>query len=465
MTAFFATAFTTPVAAVATAPAAQAEPWTGPVIKVSQQRVWLSPNKDKVQDKARFTFELDKAAKVTVKVRRSNKSRTLVYKEKLGRYDAGWGHEWTWKGKDNNRDIVRDGTYDAIFVADQVGENGKKRIRSVPVHVDAHFDVPKKPTPSDDTLYPRTTQIHDVIGVTLSGKGRMATVGSVKMRVKNAQGRVVRRLGLSKARWRRSVTSLFDGRDQAGVPLPGGRYTVGFKVTDKAGNTGKSKTVAVNIADKPLVERAQTLVVGPTTSTTVSSLGTAAANAGKSENVRDLDGRPSTTVGQNEPRPFPCGTVVPSTVYSDTGAMSFRSADHCTGDLAIKMAWSGGQVILADLTHEVAPRGLYSSGVAMRGKPTEAGETDTAELFLGAQPAFNYFTHELTFRGVMSPASAEETVTTSPTETVTGPPPRLGYYAKSSEPEFVRWGIATHGTDSFDVADVTLRYSYLTPQP
>ena len=30
---------------------------------------------------------------------------------------------------------------------------------------------------------------------------------------------------------------------------------------------------------------------------------------------------------------------------------------------------------------------------------------------------------------------------------------------------YVRWVIATHGVDSYDVADVTVRYSYLTPQP
>ena len=56
------------------------------MIEIWQKAYWLSPNGDRVQDKTRIGFSLDKPAKVTVKVRRQNERRTLVYKDELGRF-------------------------------------------------------------------------------------------------------------------------------------------------------------------------------------------------------------------------------------------------------------------------------------------------------------------------------------------------------------------------------------------
>jgi hypothetical protein len=61
----------------------------------------------------------------------------------------------------------------------------------------------------------------------------------------------------------------------------------------------------------------------------------------------------------------------------------------------------------------------------------------------------------------VSPTTTEESVTTTPWTTA---PPQVTYSPWTKTP-YVRWVINTHGTDSYDVADVTVRYSYLTPQP
>ncbi len=432
--------------------AAQGVGWTGPVIDVHQKQVWLSPNKDKAQDKARLTFDLDKPAKVTVKVRRNDKTRALVYRERLGKLPAGLHHRWTWKGKSFAGDVVRDGKYSAVFVADQVGKDGKKRIRSATLWVDTKFNAVKAPTLSLDTVYPRTTQFHDAVGVALTGRGKLASVSAAVLRVRDARGRLVRRISGGTDWWYKSFTVPFDGRDDAGAPLAGGTYTIRAKLVDRAGNTGRSKRVTVKVADEPLVERTGTLVVPPTGSWKASEVLAGTAPAPSTPNP-----------GGGSSQPYPCGRVVPSEVYASVGAQSFRSDDTCTGSFAVKAAYAGGSLLLDDLTFETAPRGgPYSVRVSMRGRPTEPTETDTATLTLGG-PVFGFNGVVETPRGASSPAVAEETVTS--TGTVTTPPPAQRYYSRptQTQPPRLDWTIVTRGTDSFDVAGVTVHYTYLTP--
>ena len=89
----------------------------------------------------------------------------------------------------------------------------------------------------------------------------------------------------------------------------------------------------------------------------------------------------------------------------------------------------------------------------MRGKPTVAGETDSATLI----PMGGYISRGQP--GVSSAAVAEETVTTTPPVSYPFEAPYFTDYARG-----VRWRIETKGTDSFDVAAVTVYFTYLTPQ-
>jgi flagellar hook assembly protein FlgD len=444
-----------PLATVTTASMAHADGWR-PILAVSTQRLWFSPNKDRVSDKAKIGFVLREEAKVTVRVRRANEARTLVYEQDLGKISGssgGWTpHAWKWNGRNLDGKVVRDGGYTASFLAKAVVDD-KLQVRSAKLYVDTGYDMPKAPGTSLDTLYPRTTLMRDALAVTLSGKGMLATVGRAVMKVTDDDGSVVRRID-GNASWRRSLVLPFDGRDAAGEPLPGGRYTLGFKVWDKAGNQGRSKTARMQISDKALVEATGSLVVPPVGSTT------ATGEAGSPATVAShgSDDRPSTT-GGDDPQPRPCGTVVPSEVYPDAGAKSFRSADTCGTDwLRPNMAWASGMLSLDDLTADVAPRGLWTSKVSMRGRPTVAGEADTADLFLGGI-GFSPNPTQLP-RGSTSPATTEESVTTvGPVDSYRPPV----YSAWTSAPQ-VYWTIATYGRDSFDVAGVTVGYSYLTPE-
>ena len=95
----------------------------------------------------------------------------------------------------------------------------------------------------------------------------------------------------------------------------------------------------------------------------------------------------------------------------------------------------------------------------MRGRPTVAGETDTAVLY-GGGLGFDQ-SGAPSSRGTASPAVAHETVTSTERATAAQP----SYYSRPTNAPSLYWTIATRGVDSFDVADVTVQYSYLTPQP
>jgi flagellar hook assembly protein FlgD len=426
-------------------PAASARPGT-PSDPLFHQgwvpRDWFSPNGDKSSDKARVYFQLSKKARVSVKVRRANKVRTLVFKEDLGKL-RGRGHVWKWNGKDLDRDVVRDGKYSVTFVGTPVGKGGKggkKQRYSTTLWADTKFNKPAS-TMSLGTVYPQTTIIRDAVEVRVAGKSNMASVRRVDYRVRDAQGRLV--LTGHRGGFRNVAAFPFDGRDGAGAPLPGGTYVMRFTVKDEAGNEGKAARLTVTVDDKPLVEKVETVVVRPT-------------------GTQTLSGAPSDTTPptpSTNPLTAPCGTVVPSTVYATPGAQSYRSADWCTYRATPHMAWAEGRVDLDTLTFAQAPRGLYSWQVSMRGRPTVSGETDTAELHLDRMEVGVFggpHTH-----GSVSPATTEESVTSTPVASATP----LPTYAMWDSTPYVRWVIATHGVDSYDVADVTVRYSYLTQQP
>jgi hypothetical protein len=218
--------------------------------------------------------------------------------------------------------------------------------------------------------------------------------------------------------------------------LPAGRYRAELDAVDLAGNAGTSGWAFVDVSDAPLVEATGTITVSPTASR--------AAPTGAGATA----GRPSTT-GGDDVIPVPCGTVVPSTAYPDAGARSYRSSDTCGGTYARpSIATATGSVDLRSVT---APRGISSVQVAMRGKPTVDGEADTAELRVGL------FNAE-TATPAVSAAVAGESVTTS---SFVGPawvPTRERLWPGAT------WSITTRGVDSYDVAAVTVTYTYLTPQ-
>ena len=416
--------------------------------------VALSPNGDHSKDKARIRFTLARKSEVTVRIRRANKSRTVVYAERLGNLTRG-DHTWAWKGKNLNGKVVRDGQYFAVIVADQIAENGKKRRHDTAVYVDTKFDVPWAPRLSADTVFPNTPgRERDFVGLTLGSDPTdpRTALGKVASTVKDARGRVVSAgepFDYHDWEYQDAMPLAFSGTNaKTMAPLPAGAYRLRYKVWDMAGNPGGSKAVTVQVSDKPLVETTGSMVVPPTGPS---------RPAGPAASAGGRDGRWSATVGENDPQPVPCGAVSTSDVYAEAGATSFRSSDTCGKTyMRPSLAAAGGAVDLTDvLTPEVAPRGLRTSWLSMRGKPTVAGETDTARLY---PSPFSWF-YTLGTNFVSPAAVAEETVTTAPPVSYPFEAPYFSGY-----PRGFNWSIATVGTDSYDVAAVTVHYTYLTPQ-
>lgn len=324
--------------AVVAAPLATADAagLTRPVIDVHvdiNKGVSLSPNGDRSKDRASIKFTLAKKSDVIVRVRRHNRARTVVYKKRLGTLSRG-DHTWEWNGKNLNGNVVRDGRYSAVFVADQVAQAGKTGRRSAGVFVDTDFNAQWAPKLSADIVYPHTTVIHDEIGVTLDNDryDPMTALGNVVSTLKDAQGRVVwtsRPFDYHASEYPAVMPLSFSGLDPKNQhPLPAGTYRLRYKVWDMAGNRGGSKAVTVHVSGKPLIESTGSIVVPPTGGSKASELAADTSATTKPTGVRD--GRSSTS-GGNDTQPVPCGTVVPSEVYTEPGAMSFRSSDTCGG--------------------------------------------------------------------------------------------------------------------------------------
>lgn len=424
---------------------------TGPVVS-SEPIVYFSPNGDQVKDKARIPFTLAKKSEVTVKVRRTNGARTVVFRKAIGKVTAGT-HTWRWNGKNDNGRVVRDGQYRVVLVADQVARNGETRRDSTDLYADTVYE-PAGLTANSSAVYPLTTVITDRIGFRhgVLGDTEEESAARVELRVvrvdSNGGGEVVYTraepygdpalvlLGQGPGR---DYPVTWDGRDNLGRVLPAGRYTAYLDAVDLAGNAGTAGWAFVDVAGVPLVEATGTMTVSPTHNPFA-----ATATPG----ARARDGRASTT-GGDDYQPIPCGTVVPSTAYPDANAMSYRSSDTCGGTaLRPSIATARGG---ADLASVHAPRGISSVQVALRGKPTVDGETDTAELVVNMNGT-------AAKDSVTSAAVAGESVTTGTVSARAWDPTREKVRAG------VSWSVTTRGVDSYDVADVAVTYRYLTPQ-
>lgn len=415
-----------------------------PVVR-SEPIVYFSPNGDHVKDKVRIAFTLAKKSEVTVKVRRTDRTKPVLRRE-LGRVTRGT-HTWRWNGRNDNGRIVRDGQYRVVFVADQVAETGKSGRDSSDVHVDTVYDPPGLTT-NATAVYPLTQVITDQIGFRhgVLGVTEEERAARVELRITNMANEVVyteagpygdRSLVLQGQGPGRDYPITWDGRDNVGQALPAGKYMAYLDAVDLAGNAGTAGWAYVNVSGVPLVETTGTVTVPPT------HLYPAAASTG----ARVADGRAATT-GGDDFWPVPCGSVVASTVYPDAGAMSYRSSDACGGTaLRPSTATARGRV---DLNPVGAQRGISSVQVAMRGKPTVDGETDTAQLLVGMYSPQG--------TPVTSAAVAGESVTTN---TFVGP---AWNATRERLAASATWSISTLGVDSYDVADVTLTYTYLAPQ-
>ena len=401
-----------------------------PALRLTRQEHYLSPNKDRRKDRARITFVLARPAKVTVKLLRGQRAneRVIVGPVRLGRLDAG-KHTWTWEGRKPSGRKATDGLYQLKIKA-RLG-NGEATFAYGLVRVDTVY----KPAPvkvTDETVYPQTTEVRDHILISyFGGAGQewndlpYRGIG----RVKSATGEIV-------DEWKFHVPGpapdyeadgfphTFDGRDDQDRPLPAGTYWVRLVASDRAGNSGRSPRFPITVSAVPLVMASGTVTVTPAETGRLSPFG--------AQRMR-------------------CGAVDPSARYS--GGFTYRAvplaecpftAQSYPGD----SAWSGVYASHGIAPNIVAPRGIWSQRVSMRGQPTVDGDVDWATLENAG--------------GVRTPTTelAGETVTTTPTHVYPFRAIDYGTFPSSS----LYWAVMTQDGNSYDVASFTVDYTYLTPQ-
>lgn len=413
------------------------------LITTERQSLVFSPNGDKVLDRARVSYTLKRKSVVTMKMWRVHESKDwkLLRTKKLGTVARG-KYAYKWNGKKPSGKVMRDGRYQISFFADPVKHRLKKGSAGTQAYLDTRYS-PEALEASSTTVYPNTTVIADEIAFNHGGyslnKGPGAErIGKVTLVVKDSAGNTVR------SQPQDYQNDLYypvtwDGRDDNGAVLPAGQYSVHLDVTDTAGNSGTSPSQGVTVSAAPLVLAGDTRTVAPVNG----ALPPAPAST-SAEKAR-ADGRSSTNGGDDSPTQ-PCGVVFASTIYPAPGA-SFRSKAGC--GWAINHAIGSGTLPLRDLN---APRGLASAQMTMRGRPTLDGEADTAQLSMG-------FLYD-------SSSSVTVTTPSAPGEAMTSTPVARRQWNASGYPRSVgvEWTIRTVGFDAYDVADLTLDFTYLTPQ-
>lgn len=437
-----------PPTATKTARAAPAKVRVPNLVDALRPTASISPNGDKVKDRARIPFRLKRKSVVTVKVYRAHdaKDSKLLFTDRLGRLPRG-RHNYRWNGRKPAGKLVRDNRYQISFVADPVKQRLEKAADYTTVYVDTRY-TPEPLQASSTIVYPNTTVIHDQIAFNHGGSFSSSGPDSERVRkvtlvVTDSTGSVVRSVPQTYGRDLLYPVP-WDGRSDSGAAVPAGAYTVRMEVIDLAGNKGISPAIDVTVSAAPLVLASGTRTTAPA----AGPLPPAPASDSASAASRSGDGRTTPTGGDDTPTE-PCGTVFASSIYPDQGA-SFRSRSKCT-------FWSRDEARASNvlrLRELDAPRGLQSVQVSMRGRPTFDGEVDTARIGFGPEGCgcTGYLT-------ATSSAVTGETVTTPPA--LDRPWDATGYRG----PVGVEWTIVTVGFDSYDVADVTASFTYLTPQP
>ena len=421
------------------------------LITADRSSIVFSPNGDKFLERARVSYTLKRKSVVTITVRRVNDatdaSKTVLTK-KVGKVSRGT-HKFKWNGTKKPRGkVLRDGHYVLSFTADPVKKHIKKSTAATHIYLDIRYQ-PEPLEAQTTTVYPNTTVITDQIGFNHGGSWgskdwRHERIDKASLVVKDAAGNTVRTTQPQEyGSDYRAYPLAWDGRDDNGAVLPAGQYTVQMQVIDWAGNTGMSPSISVTVSDVPLVLASGSRALTP------ASGALPPAPATSAEKVRELekragDGRSSANGGDDIPS-APCGTVFASNIYPAPGA-SFRSKSNC--GWAINHAIGGGQLKLPELS---APRGLHTAQMTMRGRPTFDGEVDTAQL---------------SFHFLYTSNGDTVSTTAAPGEAVTSTGVAANPWVSSGrvQPTGLEWTIRTVGFDSYDVADLRVDFTYLTPQ-
>ncbi len=404
----------TPVAPVAASPT-QSSALSRPLITTGPATLFVSPNHDGHQERARVPFVLDRPAAVVVLVRR--RDHLVRDPIRLGRLDAG-RQVWTFDGLRPNGRVLPDDSYTVVMRAIR-GE--RRESATVTAVVDTTPDAGTLVT-SRATVYPRASVVSDRIEIDYLREGWNANEalypGQGPYNERWPLRVTIKVIGPVHARivWRDSVESsglTFDfewyGRSQSGEPLPEGTYDVVAGVRDAAGNRSTFAR-QVSVSHQQLRQQ------------TSSTTGTAAsATRYHPEFAPTCQG---------------CGEIcspVPSQRFA--GGLSFLACT--TGSSHTTAAW-----FVSSAPVDPSPVDTYR--ITATGGPTTPGDaTSTGSLGNG---------------GTLGPGDDTETTPWLPVRL--GIPPYLPDQTRA-----VFWGFSTSGSSSYDVATFTVEYRSYVPVP
>lgn len=199
---------------------------TGPV---------FTPNGDKISDRIRFRYSVTEGAFLRVDVRDAAGVRVRAFTTWS---EAGPG-AFSWDGREDGGRFARDGTYElSVTPRDRAGNRGSTERTAVMI-----LTAMRSPAAAPSMFHPAD-------GDALAQRARFSvTLGraaSLTWRILDGDGTVVRRgmvdreLPAGPAGWD------FDGRDDAGAPLPEGTYR--STVTARTADGAYSHQVQVRIA-------------------------------------------------------------------------------------------------------------------------------------------------------------------------------------------------------------------------
>lgn len=420
MPAAAAAAATTSAAVPAVGTTAATTARVGPAVVTVDGPAAFSPNGDHRKDNARFNIDLARRAAVTVTVVRGNRAQTVVVRERLGDLRAG-SHGWTWDGRKDSGSLAADAYY--YLEVKAVRLDGSVHKAWVSTALDTAYRVGEV-TANGDTVYPRTTVVHDRVWFGSTSEDSHKPWGTLVVR--NGDGREVFRDTRRLWRGGRATSAsavAWDGRNENDRPVKPGRYWVRIHGSDRAGNSGRTPRFGIDVSAAPLVEASGSRTVTPKeTWQGPAGAGPCGPTSGNDCGVWE-----------------PCGEVVDSTTFTEPGSLSYRSDDTCPESYRPHLAY--GRHVLA-LDPAASPRGVRTARLTMVGGPTRAGESDQGYLGL--------------WSGQATPSGPDTSVHATSTPTETNPWPEADAQ--------VGWYVQTNGDDAYDVISFTVDYTYLTPR-
>jgi hypothetical protein len=337
-------------------------------VKVTPFR--FSPNGDGRRDVAKVRYTLPRRTSAVLLV--TDTSHTFVMRRVKLPAQAAGTHVWKWDGRRGNGDVITDQMLHVHLLLPGKGVGDKHPVSRVKIDTAMQISLDSTSWFSSDRkaplkVWPRTRVVTDAVALnadTLDYKVR-----KLRLVIRDRKGRRVLSRNIDKPLFNDGGYLYGRGEDFAwtarkggtltGKPLPSGRYRVRVHGEDLAGNRARSKVLRVWVSRDRLVwaEKSFTLPAALGQVPTVNARGT---------NARGGDDY------------TPCGVTVPSEIYP--GGWSLRSAICPPSKL-----WGTSHAL--QRWHVEAPgadgvRGVQALRVAWTGTPTNAGETDVAELFV-----------------------------------------------------------------------------------